>query len=810
MLLGGTALAAAAAVPFALAAPAGAASASSASSASPASSAASGADDFAAGRAQWLGMLVGSGWDPGNPALAAALQQIETAATAARAKLVPAGQRTTSLFSDVTIPADHSSSSPVSTTAARLKALALGWATPGTATHGDAGLLADIADGLDWFTANPYATGVTEWANWFDWEIGVPLALNDAVLLIFGSAEATADRVAQWIAPERHFVPSVPLTGTKGAAANRVNLCDAVLGRALLTEDADETAAAISALEGVLVYKDGTTAADYTRDGFYSDGSFTQHIWFPYAAGYGSSLFTSLANILGRAAGTRWAVTDPIIAQWVHRSFEPLFWRGAIMDMTAGRDVSFATYSDLGSGRAINRSILMLLSGLSDADRPSVAAFVKRNLLDADGTTPPTGWPIPAIVAADALLADASTAPRGPLAESHVFGVMDRAVHRTADWAVGIAMNSPRIAGYETGNNENLRGWYTGDGMTYLYTDNQQYGGGYWCTVNPYRLPGTTVDTAPRQLVNIPWATEYRNPEPWVGGAALDADSVAAVGMRLKADDSALTCTKSWFCLPDRVVALGAGITDPGGPGAVTTVEHRRLTGSAAGESAALLVDGTRLVPGDGDSAAPDGVRWAHLEGTAGYVFPRPVTLHALRETRTGAYTDIDHGSTGTGGPSYTNRFLTLHLDHGADAENASYAYVLLPGASARRTADEARDPSTSVVANTPEVQAVRDARAGVLAANVFAAGGGSADGGFARLRSEGPLSAVLRKTGATARVAVSDPTQTADTVTLDVLGHWTRVTEAQGITARRIPGGLRLTATTESAAGAPRTATLG
>ena len=72
-------------------------------------------------------------------------------------------------------------------------------------------------------------------------------------------------------------------------------------------------------------------------------------------------------------------------------------------------------------------------------------------------------------------------------------------------------MYSQRVGNYEFGNTENKKGWHTADGMLYLYNqDFAQFDEGYWATIDPYRLPGTTVDT--RELVNGAY-TGKRSPQ---------------------------------------------------------------------------------------------------------------------------------------------------------------------------------------------------------------------------------------------------------------------------------------------------------
>lgn len=123
------------------------------------------------------------------------------------------------------------------------------------------------------------------------------------------------------------------------------------------------------------------------------------------------------------------------------------------------------------------------------------------------------------------MMADTTVRPLPTPTRHKLFAAMDRAVHTTPQFAVGLAMSSARIENYETINGENLKGWYIGDGMTYLYdNDLRQYSESFWATVNPYRMAGTTVDTRPRKAETLPlapgllYADGYKSPQHWVGG----------------------------------------------------------------------------------------------------------------------------------------------------------------------------------------------------------------------------------------------------------------------------------------------------
>ena len=126
---------------------------------------------------------------------------------------------------------------------------------------------------------------------------------------------------------------------------------------------------------------------------------------------------------------------------------------------------------------------------------------------------------------------DAITGNTLPFIGTKMYASMDRFVQRTPNYMLGLSLYSSRTSSFEAGNKENKRGWHTADGMVYLYNeDDVQFNAAYWPTVDPYRLPGTTVDTV--QLADETSAfTAVTSKEKWVGGVA--HDGAAAVGMAL-------------------------------------------------------------------------------------------------------------------------------------------------------------------------------------------------------------------------------------------------------------------------------------
>ena len=73
------------------------------------------------------------------------------------------------------------------------------------------------------------------------------------------------------------------------------------------------------------------------------------------------------------------------------------------------------------------------------------------------------------------------------------YPLMDRAFHRMDDYLFAVSMFSERTQNTEIMNDENRFGWHQNDGMTYIYDRDDMYTENFWNTVNPLRLPGTTV-----------------------------------------------------------------------------------------------------------------------------------------------------------------------------------------------------------------------------------------------------------------------------------------------------------------------------
>ncbi|MDX2972542.1 polysaccharide lyase 8 family protein [Kribbella solani] len=709
------------------------------------------ADEFDVLRARWVELNTGGAIDPADPAYADALTKLTTQARNYLNTLLTAPDRA-ALWADLPL---SPSSGNFSISYTRLKTIALARATPGTGVQG--GEL--LSSALDFLYSKAFNETLKETGNWWFWEIGSPRALLDTCLLAYDAL--TADQLTSHLRAVDRFVPDpnrrTNSPSLRETGANRVDKALIVALRGIVGKSADKLATARDALSDVAESGKNSVFTYVTSgDGFYRDGSFVQHGNLAYVGTYGNVALGGVANLIALLGGSTWEITDPhraVLLDAVDASFAPFIKDGLMMDCVSGRAISREGAGDHRNGHGTTSTVLLLASGVSEPYASRFKALAKGWITRDRLNDYLPGASIPEISRAKSLLADSAVAAASAVPRHYQFYNQDRVVHRRPGWTFAIAMSSKRMARYEWGNGENLRGWYVGDGMTYLYTDDQsQYFDAYWPTVDAQRMPGTTVSTKPRDPGGSGAGTgTVAAYAEWVGGAAYG--EVGAVGMHLINHDKSLQARKSWFCLRDSIVALGAGITGTDGFPVETIVENRNLHENG---TAALRMDGKVATDG---TYAP---RWAHLEGVAGYVFPAGGQVRVEREDRTASWSEINVGNdTGGSTTPYTRRYAKLIVEHGT--ATGGYAYVLLPRATSRQMAERAADPGMSILANTVTVQAIRSHREQLTLANFWAAGQ------VAELTCDGPASVVVGRYGRTTTVAVSDPSRTVQTVRLIV-----------------------------------------
>jgi hypothetical protein len=551
----------------------------------------------------------------------------------------------------------------------RLQTMARAYAQSGTTftTAERAALKNDIINAMDWIYTNwynpsiipdpPSITNLKAWpGNWFDYQISAPMSINNILVLMYD--DFTPAQISQYADTILHYNTDLKYGGGQGGTLMKgANLAYKATVY-LLTGANTQTEAPLLELGdeiGTIFEYETEYPDDSQRDqgdgGFYEDGSYIQHYAFPYIGGYGLTLMNLLPRVIYALHGSPWEITDPNQAnmyQWVYDSIAPFMYRGAIMDMVRGREVAYPTTTDHSRGTAMTRNLLLVAESAPPADALKIRRLLKYWIETNTYRSIYTTATVFDIVLLNELLSDPLLEAAATPLMNKAYPMMDRVVHHRSDFGFGVSMHSSRIKNYELINNQNLRGWYQGEGMTYLYTnDLAQYSNQYWATIYKQRLAGTTVDV---QTLNPAQYAGKFSEKDWVGGTSIGGDAVSggaslygAAGMDLKNQAGTLTGKKSWFMFDDEIAALGAGITGTGSSRIDTIVDNRMIlpdTGNA------FTVNGAAPALPLGQPQVQQQVSWAHLQGNVpgsdiGYYFPGTPGVTMLKETRTGQWSSM-------------------------------------------------------------------------------------------------------------------------------------------------------------------------
>ncbi len=544
--------------------------------------------------------------------------------------------------------------------------------------------------------------------NWWQNEIGVPKQIG-ALLILMGS-DAPQALQDQGIALMKRS-NTAKMTGQ-----NLVWTAQITIMRGCLSSDAALVGAMYDRMWQEVRY------AGPNEEGIQRDASFHQHGALLYSGGYGAGFTSDVARFQDYARGTRWALPpekENILEAYVLDGQQWMV-RGTQWDWgVTGRELIRAGKSAGGLLQPVE-----ILAKTIGPRQKELAQFAAR-------------------------LKNPKDAP--PLVGNRHYYQSDYMAHSRAGYLASTRMYSTRIIntdGYTNG--ENKTSHHLADGATFLAHTGQEFVGIYpvW---DWHRIPGTTIE---QNTPLEPKRVNHRGTTRFVGGVS--DGMYGATAMDLASGD--LTAKKAWFYFDDEIVCLGAGITCPTANPVYTSLNQTLLSGpvkTSQGGTAAELPTGDR----DITNAA-----WIWHDGM-GYVFAQPTTAHVKNEVQTGSLSLLGPWSS----DPISKPVFSVWINHGPQAQKAAYAYTVLPNnKDVAQTAAYAKAPTVQITSNTPEKQAVWHSGLGVLMA-AFRTSGGQASGGPLTVGADAPCLLMVRKTGQTLRLAVSNPMNEPLTVHVSV-----------------------------------------
>lgn len=633
-----------------------------------------------------------------------------------------------------------------------IKNIANGYATRGTKFYKNEEVKNQIIAGMDWLYDNAYHEGLPEIGNWWHWELGIPKAVNDILILMNG--DIPKEKVDKYLGATKFFQPDARYSGAGATAsysstpdkrvstgANRTDTAMISFLRGVLLEDKVEVK---NALEAV------TEVGEYATkgDGFYKDGSFIQHNNVAYNGTYASVLFNGLGGILYLVKDTEFEIKSKKlnnIYEAILNGYGYLFINGGINDSVSGRAISRNKTSDLSRGRDVINSLAMLSEGASEEYRVRLQELIKTtissnnsfNILEMSGNRTILG------ILRD-IVEDKNIKTRN-IVGNKMFHSMDRAISKNKNGgAVALSMHSSRIVNFETMNGENLKGWFTGDGMTYIYGNDSSAYTEFWPTVDMYHLPGVTNSlkvrgdrSGERRVITTPKA--------WVGGVN---NGEIFVGMDMLSWNKALKVKKSYLFTEDGVVAVYGDSLSSNEGEIHTTIDNRIL------KNGKLMVNGKEIT----ESTVIENPKETTImfvgnysEETIGYRIIDAPKVEIKFEERKGDWKSIG----GTDSKEIVKKYVTIYINHGKNPKDQKFSYLIFPMFKEEEVKNYNLN-SLKLVQSNEKIHAVEDNENRVVRINFWK----DLPVKFRNIRSFSTASMIIKENDNGVLIAVSEPTQ--------------------------------------------------
>ncbi|HFV7478502.1 TPA: polysaccharide lyase 8 family protein [Staphylococcus aureus] len=536
--------------------------------------------------------------------------------------------------------------------------------------------------------------------NWWDYEIGTPKSLTNTLILLNG--DISSDEKKKYTAPIKTFAPkSDEILSSVGKAepakgGNLVGIAKVKLLESIIEEDKDMTKNSIDSFNKVFTYVQSNSTGK-ERNGFYKDGSYIDHQDVPYTGAYGVVLLEGISQMMPMIKETPFKETsqnDTILKSWIDDGFMPLIYKGEMMDLSRGRAISRENETSHSASVTVMKSLLRLSDAMDESTKAKYKKIVKTSV-KSDSSYKQNDYlsSYSDISKMKALMEDSTLSTNDLTQQLKIYNDMDRVTYhnKDLDFAFGLSMTSKNVARYESINNENLKGWHTGAGMSYLYnSDVKHYRDNFWATADMKRLAGTTT------LDNEEPKENKNSDKTFVGGTKFD-DQHASIGMEFENQDKTLTAKKSYFILNDKIVFLGTGIKNTDSSmNPVTTIENRKANGYT------LYTDDKQTTNSDNQETNSVFLESTDTKKNIGYHFLNKSKINVKKESHTGKWSEINKSQKTE---DKKDEYYEVTQKH-SNSDN-KYGYVLYPSLS--KDVFKSKASQVTVVKQDDDFHVVKD-----------------------------------------------------------------------------------------------------
>lgn len=604
---------------------------------------------------------------------------------------------------------NYKTSANLTATYRKLEEMAKQVTNPSSRYYQDETVIRTVRDSMEWMHKHVYNSEKIIVGNWWDYEIGTPRAINNTLSLMkeYFSDEKIkkyTDAIEKFVPDPEHFRKTTD-NPFKALGGNLVDMGRVKVIAGLLRKDDQEISSTIRSIEQVFKLVD-------QGEGFYQDGSYIDHTNVAYTGAYGNVLIDGLSQLLPVIQKTKSPIDKDkmqTMYHWIDKSFAPLLVNGELMDMSRGRSISRANSEGHVAAVEVLRGIHRI-ADMSEGETKQRLQSLVKTIVQSDSYYDvfKNLKTYKDISLMQSLLSDAGVASVPRTSYLSAFNKMDKtAMYNTEKgFGFGLSLFSSRTLNYEHMNKENKRGWYTSDGMFYLYNgDLSHYSDGYWPTVNPYKMPGTTETDAKR----LDSDTGKVLPSAFVGTSKLDETNATAT-MDFTNWNQTLTAHKSWFMLKDKIAFLGSNIQNTSTDTAATTIDQRKLESSVpykvyVNDKEASLTEQEKDYP----ETQSVFLESSNSKKNIGYFFFKKSSISMSKAVQKGSWKDINEGQSDK---EVENEFLTISQAHKQNGD--SYGYMLIPNVDRATFNQMVKELESSLIDNNETLQSVYDAKQGV------------------------------------------------------------------------------------------------
>lgn len=405
--------------------------------------------------------------------------------------------------------------------------------------------------------------------NWWEWTIGIPQSLIDAIVLLNTRIpKRLADRIVKAV---KYNIPNPRLNRWSKTVGNRAmtntNLLDQIqplLLIACLEKDSNTIKKLVS-----LISNEATFVTH--GEGLYRDGSFIFHVNKPYNGTYGAVYFGKMTRfkfaLIGSSFGLNDSFTD-YLRVFCFKGLLPFLIDGKFMASVCGRAAHRASRSsdsvqniidillyltmEKDNNLKVDENVSRILSFSEDdflyefnpEDNNSPVAmsswyrYLKTEIESGEATR---GGTIPATASK---MTWASHMLRGLYASK--FG-----------WRLEVAAANNDIGYFEHSGSENKFGFHSGNGAYWLHPAGLESKPAFQ-GVEPLFVPGATIDDSISYTPGAPWSTV--SPGNRRAGGIGDALEWGLVSMEMHGYQSSLRANKTWFMSSDSFVYMVSNV----------------------------------------------------------------------------------------------------------------------------------------------------------------------------------------------------------------------------------------------------------